>query len=209
MIARADETPTIEKGKSKVVINAEAYAQNASVYSVAATMEYIFLNHGQDGIVSVYNWEGNYCFTIVTSSEGNGIPEIYCVDKRLYLIDKQLHVFVYDGERLIQDYQIKSAKQASELLSGLKAQKNKFVTINGSQIVDENGNLVFSIPYLNFHLPHREVASIATVVLGIVISALLIVFRSSNTWKEKHIDDSFSFATSANAALMDRPRFGR
>ena len=80
--------PSVGRGQSKVVYDAEGYAHKTAVFSVAATEDRIFLCHGQDGVISVFDYYGNYCYSIVTAREGNGSPELYCVNGDLTIIEK-------------------------------------------------------------------------------------------------------------------------
>lgn len=146
ILERAAETPTAEKGESFVVYTAEKHARGTAVYSVAASADYLFLNHGQDGIISAYDWEGNYCFSIVTTRKGNGFPEVYCVDGILYVIDKNSYVFLYNGSCLLEGYPINSLQQGSELRSWLKKESNRLVSFDGIHVLDSRGTPLLSVP---------------------------------------------------------------
>lgn len=174
LLARTGETPWVEKGRTRVVTDAEAYSRSAPVHAAAATREYVFLNHGQNGVVSVYDWAGNYCFTIVTSSEGNGVPELYCVENKLFLIDKNAHVFVYDGAQLVDDYQMGTREQGSELRASLRARENGLVTVNETQIMDKNGNPAFDIPGEGKPFLQQGTTQLGIVIVGLFLCAGLV-----------------------------------
>ena len=89
-----DGMPEVDPGKARLVTDGEEYARTHNVGAVDATADSIYLNHGSRGIISVYDWDGAYCYSIVTTAVGNGWPELYCCGDRLYLLDKFKHVFV-------------------------------------------------------------------------------------------------------------------
>ena len=141
-----EETPYSEKGKSFVTYEAKHFFETHRVYDVDATSDYIFLSHGQNGIISAFDWNGNYCFSIVTTADGNGSPELYCCEKELFIIDKNKHVFVYVGVDLKQDYQIESLTQGSKLRSDLRERKNNLVSLSGANVVDVDNRTILVIP---------------------------------------------------------------
>ncbi len=137
-----EETPYAEKGKTFVTYEAKHFFETHRVYDVDATSDYIFFSHGQNGIISAFDWNGNYCFSIVTTAEGNGSPELYCCEKELFIIDKNKHVFVYEGVDLKQDYQIESLAQGSELRSNLRGRENNLVSLSGRNVVDDENRII-------------------------------------------------------------------
>ena len=144
-LMRADEVPSVEKGRSVVVTDAGHYAETTGVYTIDATDEYIFLNHGETGVISVYGWDGKYRFTIVTTFQHNGIPEIWCCGDLLTLLDKNNHVFVYDGPTLLRDYQIESLEQYGALRDELRAGRNRLVSLSGNDVVDGEGRVILTV----------------------------------------------------------------
>lgn len=139
------ETPTIEPGQSAVVFNAEQFASKERVYMADATEEYIFLVHETSGVISAFDWDGRYCFSIVTTSKGNGFPEIVCCGNTLTIIDKLNHVFVYEGQRCIEDYQIESLDQHELLKNKLTETSNLLVALQGAAIVDRDNHVIFQV----------------------------------------------------------------
>lgn len=182
VLERADDTPKIEKGKSAVVYTAEKHAQNTAVYKVTATRDYLFLNHGQDGIVSVYDRAGHYCFSIVTTWQGNGLPEVYCVGGLLYLIDKNSHVFVYDGTRLAEEYQISSLEQGSELRSRLKQENSNLVSFDGVHVCDADGKTLLTVSKSSDQALKRRVL----LLLPVFLLLCLIIFRKELASKKRN-----------------------
>lgn len=139
------ERPSVGRGQSKVVYDEEGYAQKTAVFSVAATEDRIFLCHGQDGVISVFDYYGNYCYSIVTAREGNGSPELYCVNGDLTIIDKNQHVFMYDGTDLTQHYQIAGPEEGSALRASLRKERSMLVTLDGDKVLDRQGEIVLRV----------------------------------------------------------------
>ena len=139
-----EETPYVEKGRTLVTTDAEAYARRARVYGAAATDAYIFLSHGQSGVISAFGRDGAYRFTIVTTADGNGAPELYCVGERLVLIDKNKHVFVYEGSALLEDRQLGSLEEGSRLREELRESGNPPVSLRGGEVIDAEGAVILS-----------------------------------------------------------------
>ena len=144
-LVKMGNTPSVEKGRSVVLCDAEDYARSNGITENAdATSEYIFLNHGQSGIISVFDWSGAYCFSIVTTSRGNGAPELFCCGDTLWVIDKNKHVFVYDGPTLTQDFQIESPVNGT-LDSELRESSNHLITLSDNKVYGPDGKEIMTV----------------------------------------------------------------
>ena len=154
IIAYQGEIPYSEAGTSFVVDDAERFARTLSVHDADATNDYIFLNHGQNGLISAFDWSGAYCFTIVTTAAGNGLAEIYCCENEITIIDKSKHVFVYDGSALTQEYQLDPQEQYSNFRAKLIEKKNNYVMLVGKEVVDADGNLILKTRVRFFCIEH-------------------------------------------------------
>ena len=142
-VAKGEELPHVEAGRSRVIYDAEAYARSNGITENAdATSEYIFLNHGR--IISAFDWSGSYCFSIVTTANGNGASELYCCGDTLWVIDKNYHVFTYDGPTLTQDYQIESPVN-STLMSELREKGNRLITLSGNKVLGPDGKEIMTV----------------------------------------------------------------
>lgn len=171
-----DGMPDVDRGKARLVTDGEEYARTHDVVAVDATADSIYLNHGSRGIISVYDWDGAYCYSIVTTAAGNGAPELYCCGDRLYLLDKFNHVFVYEGRERIGDYPIQSLEQYSAFRSELQEKRNRLITVSGRDLVDSDGRVVMRVENMvRLHLTPLE----STVVLGafaLVAGLFLYIF---------------------------------
>ena len=165
-LMQKDETPSVEKGKSAVVYNAEQFAETNTVYEVNATSEYVFLNHGR--IISVFDWNGDYCFSIVTTHQGNGVAELYCSGEILTMLDRNNHVFVYDGAQLLREYQIETIDQYSEFRETQLAKKNGYVSLSGNNVIDKDGRVILTV--------HDVPLSLSQAERWIVLAAFFLAF---------------------------------
>ena len=135
----------VEKDRSIVVYDAESYAQRHRVLTVDATNEYLLLNHGQDGIISVYDWNGFYCFSIVMTRKGKGVPEVYCCGDEITVFDKNNHVFIYQGDQMLEDHPFSTLEEHDALWSDLNVNRNHLVSLTGTDVVDGNGGVVLTV----------------------------------------------------------------
>lgn len=165
--------PSVEKGHSVVLYDAEDYARSNRINENAdATSEYIFLNHGQSGIISAFDWSGAYCFSIVTGGT-NGIPELYCCGDTLYVIDKSHHVFVYDGPTLMQDYQIESPVN-STLRSELRESSNHLITLSDNKVHGPDGEEIMTVAGIDWS--RLSPTGSVIVVAAFVLVALTLIW---------------------------------
>lgn len=144
-VKEKEVTPEVERDKSIVIYDGESYARTHRVFSVDATSEYVFLDHGKDGIISVYDWEGSYRFSIVTTRKGNGAPEAFCCGESITVFDKNKHAFTYKGERLMEDQPFTSLEEYKDLWSELVANRNHMVSLNGTDVVDRTGRIILTV----------------------------------------------------------------
>ncbi len=165
MLIQSDITPTAAPDTSVVYEDREKYARTTDVREVDATEDYIFLNHGT-GVVSVFDWNGNYRFSIATTNEGNGRAQIFCVDNDLTIIDIHRHVFIYEGEKLVEDFKLEH-EQYSDFLDSIRRSRNNFIELSGNKVLDMNGNVILTV--------HNEVWSPLTLALAWLIFILLFI----------------------------------
>lgn len=142
-VIKGEEIPSVEEGHSRVIYDAEDYARsNLIIENADATGEYIFLNHGR--IISAFDWSGSYCFSIVTTARGNGVTHLYCYGDTLWVIDRNYHVFIYDGPMLTQDFQIESPVN-STLESELREKENRLITLSGNKVLGPEGTEILTV----------------------------------------------------------------
>lgn len=178
-----EETPKVEEGKSVVIFNGDHYAETSTVYEVNATSEYVFLNHGY--VISVFNMNGEYCYSIVTTYRGNGLAELYCSGTILTLLDKNNHAFVYDGALLLRDYQIETIDQYSEFRKAQLAKKNEYVSLSGNNVVDRDGHVIFTV-----NGPPRPLSQterwIVLAAFFLVFSLFIVFFVKEHQKRNQH-----------------------
>ena len=148
MLNWRDLTPSVPRGTVRIVEDAEDYAYRSSVSRAVAAGELVYLSHGQSGVISACSREGTYRFSIVTTTMGNGEPELYEDEGFLHVIDKNAHVFVFREAELITDYQLpdrEGGRELRERLHSLLPGKANRVTLEGNRVLDAQGELLFSV----------------------------------------------------------------
>ncbi len=182
---RAEATPAVPRGVSVVREDQSYYATTYTVLDVDATDRYIYLNHGRDGVISVFDWEGKYCFTIVTVKSGSSSsPSLYCIEDTLYIIDKHNHYFKYLGKQMLEHYQIESYAEAAELKKEFAEAKNHLVHLEGKNVVDEAGNVIMKVCDTEETKERREFILIVPMM---IITFVMAVYMAKINSK-KHID---------------------
>lgn len=148
MLGWRDLTPSVPRGTVRIVEDAEDYAQRCCVSRAVAAGELVYLSHGQSGVISACSREGTYRFSIVTTSEGNGEPELYEDDGYLHVIDKNAHVFVFREAELITDYPLpyrEGGRELRERAHSLLPEKANQVNLEGNRVLDAQGELLFTV----------------------------------------------------------------
>lgn len=93
LVAQAEGVP---------IIKAEPIPANRlGIQQIAESSERIYLLHQKYCIVSVYNKNGEYAYTISVYSHKNGIAYIAVVQDKLHLLDKNQNLYVFNDDRLV------------------------------------------------------------------------------------------------------------
>jgi hypothetical protein len=178
LLIESDKTPVAPPNTAVIYEDKEEYAQTHKVIQVDATDNYIYLNHGQ--VISVFDWKGEYCFSIVTYNPGNGLATIYCVGNELFLVDKKFNVFRYVGRELIENYSIRHGDQYGTFTDQMREKKNNLVSLKGYKIVDMDGNVILE------HKEHWNPLEIVTALLTFFVffESLFEAYRKRQKEKE-------------------------
>ena len=148
MLYWRDITPSVQEGTVRIVEDAENYAYRSPASKAIAVGDVIYLNHGQSGVISAFSREGKYRFSIVTTSMGNGEPELYGDEGFLYVIDKNACVFVFREKELISNDSLTDRKDSQDLRKRLQSflpGQTNIVTLEGNRVLNEQGELLFKV----------------------------------------------------------------
>ncbi len=180
ILFRTEATPSVSKGISVVREDQSYYARTSTVLNVDATDRYIYLNHGRSGVISAFDWDGNYCFTIVTNESANSAdPSLFCIGDTLYIIDKSNHYFKYLGKQMLEHYQIESYVEAAEIKKELAEAQNHLVHLEGKNVVDEAGNVIMKVCDTEETKGRRElILIIPTIILMVAMAVYMAKINS-------------------------------
>ena len=76
-------------------------ANRLGIQQIAESSDRIYLLHQAHPIVSVYNVNGEYAYTISVFSHNNGRAQIAVVQDKLHLLDKKGNLYVFNDKQLV------------------------------------------------------------------------------------------------------------
>lgn len=165
------EIPYVNIGSS--VVFYDEVDKDSVITDIDATEEYIYYAYFGIDVVSAYDWNGKYQFSIAVHNEKNGAIDIRCLDDKLYIHDAGSNVFVYEGTELLETI---LREQTQYELSWFH-KTSGLVKEQDDHLVDQNGEYVMDLPGQGEKDQNQHLLMILAMIL---IAGLVIVIRRSN-----------------------------
>ena len=95
--------PAAIRGKYVVFSNELDYS--ATIDKIDATEEHIYVLYDGFGVVAVYDWSGEYQYSMVFFTDTNGVMGMRCDNGLLCISDNETYEYVFSGDELVQKYE--------------------------------------------------------------------------------------------------------
>lgn len=113
------------------------------IKDIDSTDEYIYFAYARKGVVAVYNWNGEYQYSLVFFSDTNGSLQIRCENGLLYVCDYAGYEFVFAGDELIAVYEQNHKLHVRGWFSEATTWP---VIVKNNMVYDKNGNYIMELP---------------------------------------------------------------
>ena len=138
--ANRKKVPAVSPGMARVFY--EEIGIPEDINDIDATEDAIYLSYGTLGVVAVYNWKGEYQYSIAVYATGNGGLKIRCMNNLLYVHDYARYELVFDGSKLTRVL----APNDKEHVMGWFAESTSSVYIKNDKIFSNNGEYIMDVP---------------------------------------------------------------
>ena len=117
----------------------------ARIDTIDATENSIYLLYSGHGVISVYDWIGEYQYSMVFFTDTNGVMQMRCDSGLLHVSDHETYEYVFSGDDLVQKYEptdnthkhsVAWFEQATELLYVFK----------DNALYSQSGEYIMSLP---------------------------------------------------------------
>ena len=129
-------------GPGNVVVFYEEMPSSQRIKKADATDEYVFFAYNTDAVIAVYNWEGQYLYSLAFNKEANGAMSMNCENNLLYVSDYSGFEVVIDGKEIIDVY----TPTESEHSVAWFRQNSKTIYSNNGKIFSLDGTYLMDIP---------------------------------------------------------------
>ena len=117
--------------------------QASRISQIDTSEEYIYIAYSTHGVVAVYNWSGEYQYSIAFYSDTNGTLGMRFEDGLLYVSDYPANEIVLSGVELYASY---TQPDTPHLAGWFREQKELPLVIKNGKIYDLNNNFIMSLP---------------------------------------------------------------
>ena len=113
------------------------------ISQIDTTEEYIYIAYSNPGIVAVYNWEGEYQYSLAFYSDTNGALRMRCEDGLVYVCDYASYEIVLSGT---EQHALFAPSEKPHRVRWFHEQKEIPLVFKMGNLFDIDGNFIMTLP---------------------------------------------------------------
>lgn len=138
-----DKIPAVSRGTYRV-FSAEL-SDTMQINEVDATEQYIYILYSGLGVVAVYDWTGEYQYSMSFFTNTNGVMQMRCVDGLLYISDRENYEYVFSKDDLVCQYEPSDKTHIHTEGWFNKTATQRFV-VEDNSLYTQSGDYVMDLP---------------------------------------------------------------
>lgn len=113
------------------------------ISQIDVSEEHIYIAYSRQGVIAVYNWNGEYQYSIAFYSDTNGALGMRFEDGLLHVSDYAANEIILSG---IELYASHAQPDTPHLVGWFREKKELPLVIKNGKIYDLNNNFIMSLP---------------------------------------------------------------